>query len=154
MESLDCVFFSCHSSLSFITSGWLTRLCPASLLSWCIKSLLESIRTLLIFSPLLLHLVLFFLVGWSERWEVSGRTTVFWGSASRICSKHRPFFYSSHPAFSPSVSLEFRWCIHTVVPTRPLVGKNPVLFYKSDQISIWSTTSHKWFFSSVCILLT
>ena len=30
------------------------------------------------------------------------------------------------------------WCIHTVVLTLPLLGRNPILFYQIDQISIWS----------------
>ena len=31
------------------------------------------------------------------------------------------------------------WCIHTVVPTQPLLGRNPVLFYWIDQTFICST---------------
>ena len=65
------------------------------------------------------------------RWEVNGHTVaVLWGVASSISSKqHVALLCSSNQAFSPSVLLESIWCIHIVILTQPLLGKNPVLFY-------------------------
>ena len=34
------------------------------------------------------------------------------------------------------------WCIHTVVLTQPLLGRNPVLFCQISQTSIWSIAVH------------
>ena len=81
--------------------------------------------------------VLFVVLKWILRWEVSGHTAaVLWEVASRIYSKQYVAFLRSFClAFSPSVSLASRRCIYTVVVTRSLLERNPVLFH---QISIWS----------------
>ena len=55
-----------------------------------------------------------------------------------LVQKHVAFLCSSHPVFSPCISLVSKWCIHTVVMTQPHLGRNLVLFYQWDQISIWS----------------
>ena len=77
---------------------------------------------------------------WFVRWEVSGRITdVLFGTASRICSKlSASFFCSFHLTFSPSISLNSKWCNHTILLTRLTLGRNPVLFDQRDLISIWS----------------
>ena len=64
--------------------------------------------------------VLFVILVWFVRWEVSGcTTTVLWGVASRICSEqHIPFLDSSHLAFAACISLSFKWFIDTVVLTQ------------------------------------
>ena len=69
-------------------------------------------------------------------WEVSGCTTaVLWSAALRICSKqHTASFSSFYQAFSPSISLKFKWCDYTVVLTRLHCGRNTILSY------IWSIT--------------
>ena len=70
---------------------------------------------------------MFILLGWFERWEVSGCTAaVLWHVASRT-------FLKQHLAFSPCILLAPRWCIHTVVPTQLQFGRNSFLFYlRSD----------------------
>ena len=47
------------------------------------------------------------------------------------------FLCSCRLASSPAVLLASKWCIHTAVSTRPLLGRNCVLFYRSGLISIW-----------------
>ena len=79
---------------------------------------------------------MFVLLGWFVRWVVSGRTTFLLVVASRICSKwHVVFLCSSHPTFSPCVSLVSNWCTYAVVPTQPELGRNPVLFYQINDSS-------------------
>ena len=46
------------------------------------------------------------------------------------------FLCSSHVAFSLYVLLVSMWCIHTIVLTQLQLGKNPILFYWINQISI------------------
>ena len=48
-----------------------------------------------------------------------------------LCIFHLFFFFFFF-------SFEFRWCSHTEVLIQLLIGKNPVLFFQRDQISIWS----------------
>ena len=48
------------------------------------------------------------------------------------------FLYNCRLASSPVVFLASRWCIHTAVSTRLLLGRNSVSFYRSGLISIWS----------------
>ena len=51
----------------------------------------------------------------------------------RICSKQLVTFWcDSHPAFSPCLSLTFRWCIHAVVMTLLQLGRKPILLKRSD----------------------
>ena len=73
----------------------------------------------------------------------------FVGVASRIYSKqHVTFLLCLHQAFSLHVSLESSRFIHTVVPKWAQLGRNPVLYYLGDQISIWLTAYkyavHRW----------
>ena len=94
--------------------------------SWCIqylhradecKSLLisqlmrksPSKKSMYFYFYICIQLVLLVLLVRFARQEVSGRTAaVSLVLSSRICSKQ-------HLAFSPSVSLEFKWCNYTVV---------------------------------------
>ena len=108
---------------------------------WCIH-VSESIREhCLCVSPYFsaggLH-VLFTLLGWFARWEVSDHTTaILWSVTSRISLKlHIAFLCSSHQDFSLWVSLVSMRCIHTVVLAQPEVERNPILFYQINQISI------------------
>ena len=117
---------SCHSSLWFITLGRSFRLHSITELMYVSPCWSANIgtsmcrRTLLLyyFPSSALH-VLFFLLGWFERWEASGCTAVvLLGVASRICSKqHIAFLRSSHLALSSVVSLESQRCYRTVVLT-------------------------------------
>ena len=52
--------------------------------------------------------------------------------------QHVASLCSSHQAFSQNVSLDFKWCNHTVVLTWLQLGRIPNLFYERDQISIQS----------------
>ena len=61
--------------------------------------------------------VLFVLHGWFLRWEVSGCTVV-------LCVV--------------PILLAFMLCTHTEVLIQPQLGRNPLLFHRIDQISIWS----------------
>ena len=77
-------------------------------------------------------------LGWFVRWDVSGHTTaVLKGVVSWICSE-KCFLGSYHLAFSLRVSVGSMRCIHTVLQMQPQFGRNPVLFYWIDHISIWS----------------
>ena len=59
-------------------------------------------------------------------------------ASSRICSKrHVAFLFSSHLDFPQCFLLASRWCIHTVIPKQPHLGRNPVVFY---HFSIWTAT--------------
>ena len=131
---------SLHASLSFTT--------PAMVLinaSWSVNSGVSiwecRSRVCPYFSSGTLH-VLFVLLAWFLRWEVSDYTVaILRGVASWGCSKkHVPFLYSSHLAFSPSVALASWWCIHTVALIPPQLGRNHVLSYLGDQVSIWLLT--------------
>ena len=109
---------SLHLSLSFITPGKPSKLHPVPALSWC-KTLPVSrhwhIHYLWVcFCSIVPH-VLFVLLGWFLRLEVSGSTTVvLWGAASKICSKqHIVFLYIFHLAFTPFF---FFVSIHMVHP--------------------------------------
>ena len=61
------------------------------------------------------------------------------GSLCRCCfvgccfqdmlKQHILFLCSYYLAFSPSVSLESRWCIHTAVTTQPQIRRILILFY-------------------------
>ena len=69
------------------------------------------------------------------RWDVSCRTdAVLWATVSRIYSKMpATFLCSSHVAFTIGVSLESKWCNHTVVMTRLYLARIPVLFYQKER---------------------
>ena len=55
-------------------------------------------------------------------------TAVSWIAASRIYSIWLvAIIFSSRQVFSISVLSAFMWCIHIIVWTRPLLGKNPLL---------------------------
>ena len=60
------------------------------------------------------------------RWVVSGRTSAVLGDTTfRKYSKHlAAFLCRYHPAFSSNVSLESRWCNHTLVLIRLFTNKN------------------------------
>ena len=93
------------------------------------------------FSNSTLH-VLFVLLVWFVRWEVSSCTAaVLWCIASRICSKQPVVFLSSsHLVFSSSILLASIWCNRIVVLSQPHSGRNLISFYLRDNISIWSLT--------------
>ena len=77
--------------------------------------------------------------GWFVRSGADSHTAaILWGIAPKIYTKQlTAFLCSSHQAFSLCVLLAFRWCIHIVVWTQQQLGRNPVLFYQINQISIW-----------------
>ena len=82
--------------------------------------------------------ILFILLEWFLRWEVSSQTpAVLYGVASRICSKqHVASLFSFHQAFSLCVSLTPTWCIHTVVLTQHSLEKSRFI------LSDWSDFYH------------
>ena len=102
----------------------------------------HALESRLMSSSILYQRVLFVLLGWFVRWKTGGYTVaVLRGVASRIYSKQdAASLCSSHRAFPLCISLVFRCGIHTVVPTLPHLGRNPVLFYQRGQTSIWSTS--------------
>ena len=76
----------------------------------------------------------------------------FLGRCFQNCSKqHAAFRCSSHQAFSLRISLESKWCNHTVVRTQLQFERNPFLFYRRDQISIWSTVGQQQTMRFLCI---
>ena len=87
--------------------------CKCSLIGllWCVHEgeIMEEwyLWTCSCFSSKAQH-VLIILFGWFIRWEVSGCTAVVLrGVTSRICStQHAASLYSSHQAFSPSISFD------------------------------------------------
>ena len=81
-------------------------------------------------------------LGWFGRWEVSGCTAaVLRGATSKICSKqHVTLLWSFHQTFSPCFLYESRRCIHIIVLIWTLRGRNPILAYQIDRITIWSIT--------------
>ena len=52
------------------------------------------------------------------------------------------FLRSCRLASSPAVLLASKWCIHTAVSTRLLLGRNCVSFYRSGLISMWPIAVH------------
>ena len=72
-------------------------------------------------------------------WKAGGRIVgALWGVATRTCLIFlATFLCNCRLASSPAVLLASKWCIHTAVSTRPLLGRNCVSFYRSGLISIW-----------------
>ena len=64
-----------------------------------------------------------------------------------IRKNHKEFLCISDRHFSPIVSLHSRWYPHTVVLTRPQLGRNSVSFYPRNHICIWSITAN----SNLCL---
>ena len=61
----------------------------------------------------------------------------FVGCASRISSRqHASFSFSSHQAFFWCALLASMWCIYIVVWTLLQLGRNPILFHRTNQTSI------------------
>ena len=74
--------------------------------------------------------IVFVLVGWLVRWEVSGQTVAVSSIWSKQCTT---FLCSSHLDFSPIVSLESKRYNHTIVLTQLQLGRIPVfLSTRSD----------------------
>ena len=100
--------------------------CKSLLVSkyWCIP-VQESIREhYLYIHPYFTCRALFIFLGWFVRWEVSGCTyALLLDAASRIYLKQHLAFLSCSYFLPPSVSLEIRWCICTVVLTQPQLGR-------------------------------
>ena len=73
--------------------------------------------------------------------EMEGKWPYSWcfrEVASWICPVlFTAFLWSSCLAFSIYVLSVFIWCIHRVVLTQLLLGRNPILSYWIDQTSIW-----------------
>ena len=88
-------------------------------------------------------------VGWFVGWEASGRTAaVLQGSASNICWKpHATSLCMAHQAFSQSVSLESKWCRHTIVLTRLEPGRIPILPYQRDMQLVMANDKHSIYFT-------
>ena len=92
-----------HRSTSLMSSSLLLQQCPACLarLTWIV-----------------------FVMG--GRWPYSW---CLWGVAARTCLiLLATFLCSCRLASSPAVLLVSKWCIHTAVLTRPLLGRNCVSF--------------------------
>ena len=139
-----------YSSLSFIASGWYSGLHPVSSHSRCMYVLVcrpdftrPYVRvhrsTSLMSSSLLLQQCLLrltwivFVMG--GRWPYSW---CFVGCCARSYSiLLSPSLSNCRLAFFPAVLFASRWCIHTAVLTRPLLGRNCVSFYRSGLTSIW-----------------
>ena len=69
---------------------------------------------------------------------------VSWDVASGICSIYLvAFLWSFSQAFYQDILSASIWCIHIVVLTQPLLGKNYVLFYRISQTYIWSIAYRK-----------
>ena len=87
--------------------------------------------------------ILLFVLGRFGRWEISGHmAAILLGTASWICSKQQePSSCSSYLAFSPSITSNSKWYIHTAVMARLQLGGIPDLIYLRDYLSIWSLTS-------------
>ena len=68
------------------------------------------------------------------RWLIVGD---LWGVATRTCSiLLATFLCNCRLASFPAVLLASMWCVHTAISTRPLLGRNCVLFYRSGLISL------------------
>ena len=145
------IFFP-NSSLSSIAISRSSKLYRASALMWWMKVFTSHPTMVCLYIGVHLWVcsyvttsaqyILFILIEWFVRWEVSARTAASLSdtATSRTCSKqHVAFLYSSLLAFSPIASLMFRWCNHTEGPTQSQLGRIPVLFYQRDQASIWLT---------------
>ena len=76
--------------------------------------------------------VLFVWHEWFSKWVVGDRTAAFlWDIASRFCSIQLvAFLWNWYQVFSPYALSASMWCIHIVVLTPPLTGKNWVLIYQ------------------------
>ena len=98
-------------------------------------------------------LVLFVLLGWFLRLEVSGSTAVVsWGIASRICPKLLvAFFCSSHLAYSLCILLASMWCIHAVVSTHPQLERNSCFFVINSEMQI--SFLHSYLNRSITIII-
>ena len=76
---------------------------------------------------------LFYLGGF---WDGGRTSVVLRAIASRICSDHyEALLCNYHLTFSLCASM---WGIHREVLTQPQLGRNPVLFNRTDQVSVWS----------------
>ena len=65
------------------------------------------------------------------------RAALFWGVASRICSRqHAASLCSSYLPFFFCVLLASMWCIHIAARTQLQFRRNLVLFYQIDEIFI------------------
>ena len=77
--------------------------------------------------------VLFDFLGWSVRWEVGDYTVILLlGYCSQDIFKTARILCSYHLGFLPGILLEYRWCIHTIVPTRQQLGKK-LCFISSER---------------------
>ena len=93
------------------------------------KTPLENIAYKFVFISPTVHVLLILLERF-VRWEESRSTAaVLQVAASRICLKqHTTSLCDTNLAFSPSISLESKWCNHTVVLTLLELRRIPVLF--------------------------
>ena len=145
------VALTARSSLTSIASGKFSKLHLVSTQHWY-KSLMvsqhwhvhvqESIRKHRLWvRPCFFAIVQHVLNGLGDGRLVAVQLLFLLGVASRISLKqHATFLCSFHLAFSLCVLLASMWCILTIVRTQPQLGRNPVLFYQIDQISIGSIT--------------
>ena len=142
-----------HFSLSFITSGRSSGLHLVFSLSYCMYVLsgclafarpyvgfhrstsIMSLSLLLQQCPVCLVRLTWMVFVMGGRWQYS-RCLV--GVAARSYSiLLLTFLCNCRLASSPVVSLASKWCTHTAVSTRPLLGRNCVSFYRLGLISIW-----------------
>ena len=102
-----------HKSTSLMISFLILQQCPACLvrLTW-IVFVMEAVGRIV-----------------GALWSVAARTY------SILLST---FLCNCRLSSSRAVLLASKWCIHTAVSTRPLLGRNCVSFYRLALISIWS----------------
>ena len=123
--------------------------CPHKVSSWWLANTGVSMcrgpqknasYELILASPAVPH-ILFVLLEWFVRWEVSGRTAaVLWFVALRICTKqHAAFLSSSHLFFKNLFIYLFKFfffmcfSIHTVILTLSRLGKYLTKFIRCIQ---------------------
>ena len=141
-----------------------SRLHPASAQSWCMnifagqpslqRPCVSFYRRLSLMSssqfPSRHKYVLFFKIGYIVWWERSSRSVCLCVSACSLLKTVCSFLCRVHHAFSSSISLECRWCIHTVVLTRPHLWWNTVSYYqryksaydRNKWLAVHSVTMH------------
>ena len=122
MDSLDAFLFSVSSPILISHHSWFSRWHPVSSQSWWVLNFfwsantdmsiyMNSLENIALIYPYFFNSaqhVLFILLGWFVRWEVSGCiAAILLSAASKICSKqHIASFCSSHLVFFLGVLLK------------------------------------------------
>ena len=106
------------------------------------RSLEENVASEFVLTSAVLTCIKFDLHRWFARWEVDGLTAVVLPCVGcKIYSKqHTAFFCCSNLAFSLCISLESKWCNHTIALTRLLLERIPafksLLLYTPSTVHI------------------